>query len=51
MPKQFVIRYLPIAQEDLNNIFDWIAKDSPARALAFINKIDKRIGALSQESR
>jgi len=50
MSKQFVIRYLPIAQEDLNNIFDWIAKDSPARALAFIDKIDKRIGALSQAS-
>jgi len=50
MPKLFVIRYLPIAQEDLNNIFDWIAKDSPARALAFVDKIDKRIGALSLSS-
>ena len=50
MAKKFVIRYLPIAQEDLNNIFDWIAKDSPARALAFVDKIDKRIGALSQAS-
>jgi toxin ParE1/3/4 len=50
MPKQFVIRYLPIAQEDLNNIFDWIAKDSPSRALSFVDKIDKRIGALSLSS-
>jgi len=50
MPKKFTIRYLPIAQEDLNNIFDWIAKDSPVRALAFIDKIDKRIGALSLSS-
>jgi toxin ParE1/3/4 len=50
MPKLFVIRYLPIAQEDLNIIFDWIAKDSTARALAFVDKIDKRIGALSHSS-
>ena len=48
MPKHFIIRYLPIAQDDLNNIFDWIAKDSPARALTFVAKIDKRIGTLSQ---
>ena len=48
MPKQFVVRYLPIAQEDLINIFDWIAKDSPVRALTFVEKLDKRIGALSQ---
>lgn len=50
MPKLFVIRYLPIAQEDLNNIFDWIAKDNPTRALAFVDKIDKRISALSHSS-
>jgi len=47
MPKQFVIRYLPIAHDDLNNIFDGIAKDRPARTLTFVDKIDKRIGALS----
>ncbi|MFZ4619500.1 MAG: type II toxin-antitoxin system RelE/ParE family toxin [Bacteroidota bacterium] len=50
MAKQFIIRYLPIAQEDLNNIFDWVAKDSPARALSFVDKIDKRISALSLSS-
>jgi plasmid stabilization system protein ParE len=48
MSKQFVIRYLPIAQDDLTNIFDWIAKDSSVRALSFVDKIDKRIGALAQ---
>ena len=51
MRKQFVLRYLPIAQEDLNNIFDWIAKDSPARALRFVEKIDKQIGAPSLSPR
>ncbi|MDP1677294.1 MAG: type II toxin-antitoxin system RelE/ParE family toxin [Bacteroidota bacterium] len=48
MSKQFVIRYLPIAQEDLTNILDWIVKDSPTRAISFVDKIDKRIGALAQ---
>ena len=48
MPNQYVIRYLPIAQDDLINIFDWIAKDSPARASSFVEKIDQRIGALAQ---
>ncbi len=48
--KLFIIRYLPIAQKDLINIFDWIAKDSPIRSLRFVEKLDKRIGALSQSS-
>jgi len=48
MPKQHVIRYLPIAQDDLINIHDWIAQDSPVRALSFVEKVDKRIGALAQ---
>ena len=48
MPSQYLIRYLPIAQEDLSSIFDWIAQDSPKRALSFVDKIDRRIGALAQ---
>ena len=48
MPDQYVLRYLPIAQDDLIGIFDWIAKDSPGRAISFVEKIDKRIGALAQ---
>ena len=48
MPNQYVIRYLPIAQDDLISIYDWIAKDSPSRASSFVEKVDKRIGALAQ---
>jgi plasmid stabilization system protein ParE len=48
MPNQYVIRYLPIAQDDLVSIYDWISKDSAGRALSFVEKIDKRIGALAQ---
>jgi toxin ParE1/3/4 len=46
MPSKHVLKYLPIAQTDLIEIFDFIAQDSPNRALAFVNKLDKRIGAL-----
>jgi len=49
MPGNFKLRYLPIAQSDLISIFDYIAKDSPNRALAFIEKLDKRIGSLKQQ--
>jgi|SRR5450759_2294442 toxin ParE1/3/4 len=48
MPEKLVIRYLPIAQDDLIGIYDWIAKDSPSRAASFVKYIDKRIGALAQ---
>ncbi|MEK6756406.1 MAG: type II toxin-antitoxin system RelE/ParE family toxin [Bacteroidota bacterium] len=46
MPDRYAIRYLPVAQEDLMSIFDWIAQDSPNRALSFVEKLDKRIGLL-----
>lgn len=47
MPDKYVIRYLPIAVEDLISIFDWIAADSPGNAAKFIDMLDKRIGALA----
>jgi len=49
MPVKYRIRYLPVAQEDLISIFDYIANDSPDRALAFVDKLDKRIGRLGQQ--
>ncbi|MFH0990056.1 MAG: type II toxin-antitoxin system RelE/ParE family toxin [bacterium] len=48
MPVKATIRYLPVAQDDLISIFDFIAKDSPGRALTFIEKLDKRVGLLEQ---
>ncbi len=41
------IRYLPVAVDDLLSIYDWIAFDSPARAAAFAEKLDKRISRLA----
>jgi addiction module RelE/StbE family toxin len=48
MPVKFTLRYLPIAQEDLISIFEFIAQDSPNRALSFAEKLDERIGLLGQ---
>jgi addiction module RelE/StbE family toxin len=41
-----MLRYLPIAQDDLLAIYDYVAQDSPARALTFVDKLDERIGRL-----
>lgn len=48
MNAKFRLRYLSAAQDDLVSIFDFIAQDSPNRALAFVEKLDKRIGLLEQ---
>ena len=47
MPSKSEVRYLPIAQNDLIAILDWIAKNSPNRAISFVGMLDKRIGALA----
>jgi len=47
MSAKYAIRYLPVAEDDLLSIYDWIAGDSPSRAVAFTEKLDKRIGALA----
>lgn len=49
MPGKTTLRYLPAAQEDLLSIFEWIVKDSPGRAVAFIDSLDHRIGRLEQQ--
>ena len=46
MPVKSTLRYLPASQDDLLSILDFIAQDSPRRALKFIDKLDDRIGLL-----
>lgn len=46
MSAKYSIRYLPAAEEDLLSILEYIAKDSPRRAEAFVEKLDKRIRIL-----
>lgn len=48
MSGRFTLRYLPAAQTDLVEIFDFIAQDSSHRALSFVEKLDNRIGLLEQ---
>ncbi|MDP2208302.1 MAG: type II toxin-antitoxin system RelE/ParE family toxin [Bacteroidota bacterium] len=43
---KYTLRYLPVAQEDLISILDYIAKDNPGRALAFVDKLDDHIKRL-----
>lgn len=48
MPGKFILRYLPVAQKDLTSIFDYIAQDSPRRALNFVDKLDDTITRLDR---
>ena len=48
MPGKPIVRYLPVAQDDLLSILEFIAKDSPSRAVSFVDKLDDRIGQLEQ---
>jgi addiction module RelE/StbE family toxin len=43
MPAEYQLRYLPIAQDDLLGIYDYIAQDSPTRAESFVDRLDKAI--------
>jgi len=49
MSAKHSLRYLLVAQNDLIEIFDYIAQDSPNRAFSFIEKLDKRIGLLESQ--
>lgn len=46
MSKKYKINYLPLAQQDLVEIIDYIKKDNPAAALGLVNEIDEEISKL-----
>lgn len=48
MKKVWPLVYLPPAERDLVDIFDYICRDSPSRAEGFLKKIDRTIGRLAQ---
>jgi len=48
MKNRFKIHYLEISKNDLDQIFDYILKDSPANALKILDEIDEGISKLSQ---
>lgn len=47
MTKKLPIRYLPPAEKDLNDLFDYIVRDAPSRAAPFLQKIDRLISRLA----
>lgn len=46
MSKKYRIEYLPVAQKDLTEIIEYIQKDNPSAALAFLDEIDETISKL-----
>ncbi|TFG20950.1 MAG: type II toxin-antitoxin system RelE/ParE family toxin [Promethearchaeota archaeon] len=48
MNKEFIIEYLPIAQQDLEEIFIYIKKDNIDAAANLIDEIDQKISQLTQ---
>ena len=49
MPVEYTLRYLPVAQDDLHSILDFIAQDNPSRAASFIEELDTKIGLLAEQ--
>ena len=41
------VEYLPVARDDLLEIFDYICRDNPTAAEEFIERIDKAISKLT----
>jgi addiction module RelE/StbE family toxin len=47
MSGPFDIRYLPTAEKDLDDIFDYIVGDNPAAAASQLEKFDRSISQLA----
>ena len=45
--KQLRLVYLPAAQRDLIEAFEYVRKDSPAAAAAWLQRVDKALGRLA----
>lgn len=48
MSGPYHLRYLPAAEQDLLDILDYIARDNPAAARAFVNRVERAIGRLAR---
>ena len=47
MSGRFKIRYLSTAEEDLDDIFDYILRDKPSAALSLLERFDRSISQLA----
>ena len=48
MNRPYQIRYLPIAEDDLEDIFDYILIDNPSAAAGLLKTFDRAISQLAQ---
>jgi plasmid stabilization system protein ParE len=46
--RTYEVRYLPAAEQDLLDTLDYIARDDPDAARAFVDRLDGAIGRLSR---
>jgi len=47
MEKRYLIDYLPVAEQDVTEIFEYISNDDPSSALTMLNRIDEAVDNLS----
>ncbi len=47
MTERYPLRYLPAAEQDLLDILDYIARDNPTAARAFVDRVEQAIGRLA----
>ena len=48
MFNKYKIVYLPAAERDLSEIFEYISRDSPSAALSLLDKIDEDVSRLAE---
>jgi addiction module RelE/StbE family toxin len=48
MKKKYPVFYLPPAEQDLGELFEYIMQDSPSEASILLDKVDRSIMRLSQ---
>ena len=48
MTARYRVEYLPAAERDLLDILDYIARDRPVAARAFVDRLERAIGRLAQ---
>jgi plasmid stabilization system protein ParE len=48
--RTYEVRYLPAAEQDLLDILDYIARDDPSAARAFVDGIERAIARLTRRA-
>ena len=47
-PGKYAVRFLPVAEDDLNEIVTFIALDDPTAAESFVDKLESRLEQLGR---